>query len=349
MNYLVVKRVIRYCIPGLFLLAAGTARSTTVADYQQRIAKAERAIAQLQTPEYYADNASQRDSFVRATLARVRSLLPAKETVLCQGQNVEVDNRWLYAALNEYEKDGDDHARAADVLKGILERLRALAESLDDERAGGANSGKDDSKARLAEILRRPEYDKSAAQGSALERLWERFIRWLMSLFPKSKPLQPGTTRAVSTVAQIVVVIVSLGLIGFIVWKFGPRFLRNRGKRKKEKREARIVLGERLEPDQTAADLLAQAESLARTGNLRAAIRKAYIALLCELGDRKIISLAQYKTNRDYLNSLRDKASLYASMSKLTSSFELHWYGFVPANENDWNEFRAAYKSTLRA
>ena len=119
-------------------------------------------------------------------------------------------------------------------------------------------------------------------------------------------------------------------------------------RKKKTKREARIVLGERLEADQTAADLLAQAEILAREGNLRAAIRKAYIALLCELGDRKIISLAQHKTNRDYLNSVRDKASLYASMRKLTSRFELHWYGFVPANENDWNEFRADYKATLR-
>jgi hypothetical protein len=56
------------------------------------------------------------------------------------------------------------------------------------------------------------------------------------------------------------------------------------GARKKQ-REARIVLGERLEPDQTAADLLAQAEA-GSSRQLRAAIRKAYIALLCELGDR---------------------------------------------------------------
>ena len=97
----------------------------------------------------------------------------------------------------------------------------------------------------------------------------------------------------------------------------------------------------------TAADLLAQAESLARNGDLRAAIRKAYIALLCELGDRKLISLAQHKTNRDYLNSVRDKGSLYSGMRKLTQSFELHWYGFVPAGETDWTEFRNGYRKIV--
>jgi hypothetical protein len=111
----------------------------------------------------------------------------------------------------------------------------------------------------------------------------------------------------------------------------------------------RIVLGERLEPDQTAADLLAQAESLARNGDLRGAIRKAYIALLCELGDRKIVSLAQHTTNRDYLNSVRERVHLYSSMRRLTSSFELHWYGFQPPAENDWNEFRSGYQQALKA
>jgi hypothetical protein len=138
-----------------------------------------------------------------------------------------------------------------------------------------------------------------------------------------------------------------LAIIVFLVWKFLPRYLQSRGK-KKQKREARIVLGERLEPDQTSADLLAQAEALARRGDLRAAIRKAYIAFLCELADRKVISLAQHKTNRDYLNSVRERAVLHSSMRKLTNSFERHWYGLVPAGENDWLEFRAGYQKALR-
>ena len=105
----------------------------------------------------------------------------------------------------------------------------------------------------------------------------------------------------------------------------------------------RVRLGERLEPEQTATDLLSEAEELARRGELRAAIRKAYIALLVELGDRKFISLAQHKTNRDYLNALRSVPQLHSRMRGLTDSFERHWYGFANATENDWQEFRTGY------
>jgi hypothetical protein len=95
-----------------------------------------------------------------------------------------------------------------------------------------------------------------------------------------------------------------------------------------------------LEPDQTAADLLERAEALARKGDLRGAIRKAYIALLCELGDRKVIMLAQHKTNRDYLMAVRNRRALYEPLRKLTTSFEIHWYGFVAPAPTDWEEFR---------
>ncbi len=103
----------------------------------------------------------------------------------------------------------------------------------------------------------------------------------------------------------------------------------------------------RLDPDQTSFDLLSEADALARRGELRAAIRKAYIALLLELGDRKIISLAQYKTNRDYLRAVRNIEPIYGNVKQLTDSFELHWYGLAQATENDWLSFRAAYKEAL--
>jgi hypothetical protein len=36
-------------------------------------------------------------------------------------------------------------------------------------------------------------------------------------------------------------------------------------------------------------------------------------------------------------------------MWQLTSRFELHWYGFQPAGENDWKEFRSVYQQVLNA
>ena len=334
----------------VFILLANSARAkaATLLDYQRRVWDAASAVERLRI-EYHGEDRKQLDQRVESTIARVRADLPAKETVPMGGAGVAVDNTWLHDALDDYVKMKGDDARRAELLAHIDERLRALGERLKEKEIGTA-ANKDETKARLAEILRRPEYNKGAAEGSALERLWQKFVNWLAklirSLFPKTKALQPGSERALSRVALIIVVAVSLAIIAFVIWKFAPRFLSSRGK-KKQKREARIVLGERLEPDQTSADLLAQAEALARSGDLRAAIRKAYIALLCELGDRKIISLAQHKTNRDYLNSVRGRASLYSSMRGLTNIFELHWYGFVPAGENDWQQFRNGYQQAL--
>jgi hypothetical protein len=68
-----------------------------------------------------------------------------------------------------------------------------------------------------------------------------------------------------------------------------------------------------------------------------------------ELGDRKTISLAQHKTNRDYLNSVKSIPPLHATMRGLTDSFERHWYGFEQATPDDWQNFRAGYLAALRA
>ncbi|HXI23693.1 MAG TPA: DUF4129 domain-containing protein [Pyrinomonadaceae bacterium] len=328
------------------LMLCVSAHAATLSNYQHRVSSAARVIEQLAGA--YEDESFTEPARIQSGLTSVRETLPAKEEVEMGGQRISVDNSWLHDALAEYEKTSSQTKRA-EILTRAAERLRAIEERLKEiDGAKPAASDKDANKGRLAEILRRPEYIQTAPESSALDRLLDRFFRWLGRLFPKAKPIQPGGSPVVSGIAQLLVVGVSIAAIGFLVWRYGPRFIRGRKKKKKAKRGARIVLGEVLGEDQTAADLLAQAESLARNGDLRAAIRKAYIALLCELGDRKLISLAQHKTNRDYLNSVRDKGSLYSGMRKLTQSFELHWYGFVPAGETDWTEFRNGYQRIVR-
>jgi hypothetical protein len=334
----------------LSLTCFARAGAATLADYRHRVSRAIATIQQLQAA-YDDEDPSQRQQSVTGGVAGIREDLPAKETVQFNTQSVVVDNSWLHEALQDYDETNSTKPQRAEALARIDERLRALSERMDEMQRGiPAASDKDSDKGKLAEILRRPEYNKpTTAEGSALGRLWNRFLRWFFSLFPKSKPLAPGGSPFVSTFVQIVLIAACVTAIAFLIWRFAPRYLSSRRGKKKPKREARIVLGERLEPDQTAADLLAQAEALARSGDLRAAIRKAYIALLCELADRKVVSLAQHKTNRDYLNSVRERTRLYTSMRQLTSSFELHWYGFQPAAETDWNEFRNVYQQALKA
>ncbi len=208
-------------------------------------------------------------------------------------------------------------------------------------------ASKEEERRKLTEILQRAEYAQKAKQESALNRLLEKLLKWISNLFPKPKPMSPGRAGWLSRIAQIVVIALAVGVIVFVLKLFLPRLLRTRQTKKKTKEKARIVLGERLEPDQTARDLLSEAEALARRGELRAAIRKAYIALLVEMGDRKIISLAQHKTNRDYLRAVRQVEPLYRNVKELTDSFERHWYGLSAATESDWLAFRSAYERAL--
>ncbi|MBK7512564.1 MAG: DUF4129 domain-containing protein [Chloracidobacterium sp.] len=77
------------------------------------------------------------------------------------------------------------------------------------------------------------------------------------------------------------------------------------------------------------------------------AIRKGYVALLCDLADRKVIGLARHKTNRDYLSDIRKKNRLFENMKRITASFERHWYGSQTADQREWEEFREQYQKTV--
>jgi hypothetical protein len=331
---------------GPLLLCSGTVRAIPAADYHKNLRE---AITALDTFEQADEEESLSDyqKSVSETLAAVRNALPKTLTVQCGEIICTVDNSWLYQQLEEVEKSAEPER--PQIVARILERLQAIEERVSElekptpesARNGGANE-------RLAAILRRSEYEQQVKGASALDRLWRDIWQWLMNLLPKSAPLKPGRAGLFSMLAQVFVVLFALAAIAYVLKTFVPHILGSRKQKAKAKTQPRIVLGEFLGPEESAVDLLSEAEVLARRGELRAAIRKAYIALLVELGDRKILSLAQHKTNRDYLRSVTGVPSLYSKMSDLTDSFERHWYGFATATQDDWQNFRTAYKSALQ-
>ena len=330
---------------GFLLLATTGVFAISFQGYQQQVKNAK------DMAELLRAGAEDNGPSFKRNLGQVREALPRTERVEWQSTSLEADNSWLHDDLDEVESmAGDDRKRTLLIVR-IQERLQALAERLEEvEKSEQVNGpGKDELKGKLAGILQRTEFSVQVKQESALNRLLREFFNWIWKLLRRGRPLSPATGAAVSNVVQIVVACLAVAVLVYFIWLAAPRLLRKSSRKKKVKKEARVVLGERLEPDQSGADLLAEAESLARAGDLRGAIRKGYIALLVELGDRKVISLAQYKTNRDYLRSVREIESLYGNMTKLTGSFELHWYGLAQASESDWTTFRAFYRAALSA
>jgi hypothetical protein len=284
------------------------------------------------------------------TFAKVRVLLPPREKVERGGGAGEVDNRWVHEALGRLESERD-YDKVAAGLRALAGRLRALeARLLELDAAARAAADRDAERGRLNSILRRPEFDRQAPkQRGALERMIEDFVGWLSGLFPKGARMSPGGSPRVSMLTLMVVGVLCFAMLAYLarlVWLRRGAGRSSLGRR----REARVVLGERLEADQTAADLLDEAERLARAGEPRGAIRKAYVALLCELGDRGVLRLAQHKTNRDYLDAVRRAArpSLYTEMLPLTSDFELHWYGLRAASDADWQSFKRRCRTAMK-
>jgi hypothetical protein len=334
---------------GLLLIWSSACLAIPLAEYREHVKNAIAALDMLHDTELQPP--SNRDAFVAANLRVARAELSRYEAIEWNGTNVTADNSWFDDQIKALEKAAGSESQRTLVLNQILERLKGIKERLDESEKTPASSSpeKGEMRERLAEILQRAEYARTVKEESALIRVVRQLIEWIGKLFPHRRSLSPGAANLASRMAQILVVGVALAAIAYALWMFAPRFLSRRKAKKSSKPEARVVLGERLEPDQSAADLLAEAEALARAGDLRGAIRRGYIALLIELADRKIISLAQHKTNRDYLRAVREIHTLHQNMEVLTNNFEQHWYGLVPANDNDWTAFRAGYKEAITA
>lgn len=324
-------------------LAPANAAAIPISQYQQNLGNA------IGTLQHLIDSGDEFDRHLTESVEIVRTTLPEHEAVEFEGETCNVDNSWLHKELDELETAAD--ASAKEKAGQIIWRLRAIAERVAErQNPGGAEGNKQWAKTRLESILARPEYANNQQGPNALVRLIEDFMRWLAKWLPKRRSVNPGRIDLITRIAQVIIIGLAVLLILYVLKTVISWYLGHEPKlRTRKKREARIVLGERLEPEATATDLLSEAEALARQGDLRAAIRKAYIALLVELGDRKLISLAHHKTNRDYLNSLRTVPQLHSRMRGLTESFERHWYGFASATPNDWQDFRAGYLAALQA
>lgn len=330
----------------LFVFPA-KASAITLIEYQHKI---QQAITALDTLVQVDEHETEEDfaKRLKQTIDAVRVALPEHFTVEEKGGVFEVDNSSLHKALGDLESMPIEEQLRK--ISEVKETLRAL-EARIFERIAATSSGetKDQAKSRLESILARPEYATGPHRSNALFRVIENFFRWLQSLFPKPRGVSPGRLNWIITIAEVIIIGLALAVLGYVLFVLLRRFGRVRRPKTRKKKEARIVLGERLEPDQTATDLLSQAEVLVRQGDIRGAIRKTYIALLVELGDRKLVSLAQHKTNRDYLNSVRSLPPLFLTMRGLTDIFERHWYGLEPATPDDWNDFRAGYLAALQA
>lgn len=328
----------------LFLTIAVS--GATLEEYRGKIQSARNL-----TDELIYENGENLSDSAKTKLDKLRGKLSTSEKVEWRGSVVETDNGWIAEKLDEFEKESDAAKRKL-ILQSVKERLLAIEQKISElENPIASNRSKDEDKRKLSEILSREEFKKPAEkEESFFQKVLKKLREWFGNAAPDTPQMPQGVSNGFGAIAQILVYVLYgliFAAIAFVIYKFLP-FVTNKLKnREKREKEERIILGERIAANESSDTLFSEAEDLAREGNMRGAIRKGYIALLCELSDRKIIGLAQHKTNRDYLRDVRKKKELHQNMNGLTQNFERHWYGFEEADENDWEEFRQGYKKAV--
>lgn len=347
--------VLQFIFIALFAAsAASISTAADVTDYQRRVDSARAGIGVL------LDNVSQAEIGEHPTqpeadvFTELRRLVPNSEKVDTHAGTVETNNQWFVEGLRSAEAE-KDLAKRAVILSELDQRLGAVSSKLEElDVVESADRSKDEDKQKLFEILNRPEYQRPAKkpeENSESENLLKRFLEWLESFFPKISPPEGAAegASALAGVLQWVLIIAVILVLGFVLYKLIPLFTPRLRRAVRDDREERVILGEKIGDDQSADDLFGEAERLAREGDIRGAIRKGYVALLCEMSDRKLIGLARHKTNRDYLRDVRSRREIYDRVAGLTGKFERHWYGSQTARPDDWEEFREKCGETLKA
>jgi hypothetical protein len=170
----------------------------------------------------------------------------------------------------------------------------------------------------------------------AVGRQIGKFMRWISRAFNPRNPVA-GATPSIDWVglSKAILIILAAILIGLIAWML-YRYLHAL----KLKPATAMPVAEAV-PDLRSEDIvasqlpedgwLALAREHAARGDLVLALRAAWLAGLAHLGQRNLIAIARYKSNRDYERELRrrarDRGLLLDAFDDNLLSFERAWYG----------------------
>lgn len=173
------------------------------------------------------------------------------------------------------------------------------------------------------------------------------FIEWMTKQGPKTKNPGLGGLSIGSAIMPILYLLLA-ALVAALVWLV-LRAWQRRGPREEIVAEAVTpmpdVADENVGAEQLPEDgWVRLARDLLARGELRLALRAFYLASLAALAERNLITLAKFKSNRDYERELRRRAHALAEVpvvfAENVSIFERVWYGLhevTPAMLDDFS------------
>lgn len=168
-----------------------------------------------------------------------------------------------------------------------------------------------------------------------LRDLWVQFRDWLRRLMnPDRSDEVPG--RAALTEEQTTLLLILLAVASVVLGLFLWRVWRRKKQTAEVLAQPVAVLPDLKDENLVATQLpeeewQALAADFMAKGELRLAMRALYMASLAFLAGRSLITIARFKSNRDYQRELlrraREKEPLLQAFSENVSLFERSWYG----------------------
>ena len=90
----------------------------------------------------------------------------------------------------------------------------------------------------------------------------------------------------------------------------------------------------------TESDALEQAEQFEINHDFREAIRLLYLVALLHLQEHGFLSYDLSRTNREYLNELRENPNLQHALQPIIHTFDEIWYGYKPCTAETVTQYR---------
>ena len=325
----------------VLLCAVAVHAATPFSEYLSRVGQAAKMAATM------ADDTDDEEE-IKDTLKTIRAMLPATEDIEFNHQVVHVDNLWVHQTPERWSaQKGRQPVTPAEELEIMAARLSALERRL--QTADQAVPDAAGLQEKLKGILAQPEYQNELSRESAIERWLNRIIKaideFLSRLFGSRGRQQAQPGSATLQIFRLLLLAATVAAVAFGLFKLWQRFRQQR--EVKESPEMREVLGEMIEEGASSEDLFRQAAEMARQGNYRMGIRRAYVALLYELELRGKLQLHRAKTNRDYLREIGADQYIYAPVEYMTRSFERAWYGEIETKMEDYSGFVERYREVV--
>ena len=186
----------------------------------------------------------------------------------------------------------------------------------------------------------------------------EKLGDWFDRLFPERG--RPRAGRSLTSVAGILrvslyaLVAMLACAVAYMAW----RVWQQRRQQALRVDAAPVAAAPDLEDEATGADALpeggwlALARDLAEQGDLRLALRAAFLASLAALAEKGFVQIARFKSNRDYRDELARRAhaepAVFDLFAQSTGIYERVWYG-AHATTRDMLERVLANQEQLRA